>query len=131
MLTVPEYLSEIVNEEVLRVQKELLRRVSTRFAIPYDQLESMLDQNGQTSQDEKVVVKRVKSAKIISEDERCQARTWSRGQGGQCTRRKGENGLCLQHEKQLKDDGKLKHGWIHEKRPKDTFTIRRPTALHK
>lgn len=136
MTTVPAYLSQVIDEEILRIKKDVLRKVSEIYELPLDELERRVLYGGAVGIVEttpsiiRIVRPKVKKQEVAEED-RCLARTWSRGEGGQCQRRKSENGLCVQHARQFANEGKLKHGWIHERPPKDTFTIKRPTALYK
>lgn len=134
-MEVPAFVSKLIDDELLRIKRDLLRNVSAKYEIPYEELEANIlnvhqikSQIGEVSAPIKIVKTRKSS---VPSNERCLARTWARGEGGQCNRRAGKEGLCLQHAKQLETDKKLKHGWIHEKPPKDTFTIKRPTALYK
>ena len=53
--------------------------------------------------------------------DRCQARVWNRGYGGQCGRtyHGGRHCLCKKHETMLTRDKELWLGYIDEKRPID------------
>ena len=57
--------------------------------------------------------------------ERCMARTWNRGKGGQCTRRRTVGSeYCGQHK------GPLRHGRIDEKAPKHVFSSPDNREIH-
>ncbi len=132
-MNVPSYISQLLDEELQKVKLQVLQAVSAKYNIDLEDLKrTVLPDSSKVKPHTDVNIKIIKTRKMmVEEGERCKARIWNRGTGGQCNRRHVKGELCSQHSTQLETKGTLKHGWIHEKPPQGTFHTKRPTALYK
>jgi hypothetical protein len=117
----PNFIFELFQNELIYMQKHLIHKIATKYNldeaalvnefIPAHSLK--LVPNTKVS----VVVKKKLEAKQIPDiKNRCVARVWNRGKGGQCTRLKHEDcEYCAQHK------SNTKHGRIDEKADKAIF----------
>ena len=126
----PSFIFDMFEKELVKLQEDLLIKVATKYNLDKDELvntflkkEITLKPNNSIS----IVVTRKKIANKteIKSEERCQARIWNRGQGGQCTRKKcDKNDFCSQHVI------KQKHGIITEPVDPKVFP-KKSTAIYK
>lgn len=118
-MDVPAFIFDVLNQELQRVQEELLEKVAQKYHLPYPELvESFLTPlEILPEKSEKVFLcKKQKGRALPPEERRCMARIWNRGKGGQCTRaRKEGDAFCCQHLE------KRKHGVIGETPPREVF----------
>lgn len=78
------------------------------------------------------VTRKLNPKPLPNEDERCNARVWNRGRGGQCTRKKcDDEGLCGHHKRLLEKNGKLHHGTMQTPPPRDVFVATQSNVLYK
>lgn len=119
----PRYLLELLETELREVQSELLRKVANKYGLSHtDLVEEFLAPRLKLipNSHEKITVKKQKNPKPPAPDEeRCHARIWNRGKGGQCTKRhiKGED-YCMAHKE------KRKHGDIRDTVQRELFPAR-------
>ena len=100
-MSLPAFIFNELQEELQKVQMQLLEKVSITYDIPMEELteQFLTDLKIIPESKEKVFIsKKYKGRKIPCPHDRCQAVTWNRGKGGQCTRSKcdGED-FCKQH----------------------------------
>lgn len=143
-MDVPHYILDLLTEELREMQIKLLKKVATRhgldhaglvaeFAPPPDTAVAIVPNTEIAITVQKTQPRRTPK----SGDNRCMARVWNRGKGGQCTRARcngtgvagaDDSGAgadyCSQHIE------KRKHGRIDESVPKDTFP-KKPVSLYK
>lgn len=128
---VPDFLMGLLEDELRSLQEKLLKRVAKEYEIDeHDLITRMLPMRPlKVTPDHIQVVRKAPRKDVLDPDERCKARIWNRGRGGQCTRAaKTEEGLCTHHHKEMEKEGTLRHGWIHEKPSKELFG--KPKALY-
>ena len=124
----PNFIFNLFENEIIRIQTELLEKVAAKYEMDKDALIQEFI-GGVTlvpsSKINIVVHKQLNPRTPPKEDERCRARVWNRGRGGQCTRSRIDScKYCYQHATQRK------LGTIDEPPDKSQFP-RKPTALYK
>jgi hypothetical protein len=122
--SVPEFLVALLDGELRKMQESLLKRVAVEYNLDEAQLiAKMLPQTPLHIVPDNVhVVRKMKPKVPPTPDERCQARIWNRGKGGQCTRHQNDvSKLCTHHHKEYEEKGHLRHGWIHDTPNKEIF----------
>ena len=128
----PNFIFEMLEEELIRIQKELLIKVATKYNL---QCEDLIDEfivNRTklipTTSVSVIVKKEVPRKTVIDDPLRCVARIWNRGKGGQCTRAR----LCGSHSSMFCSQhiDNHKHGCIHEPINKKQFP-KEPTSVYK
>jgi hypothetical protein len=111
-------------------ERELLHRVASGRELDYESLLSdfgnSFAQSGMKLEVQMEKSEKKKSRKSsVPEEERCKARVWNGGKGGQCTRRgcKGPgNDLCGNHARCLADKGDLPQGRIDGEVPENMLS---------
>jgi hypothetical protein len=119
----PAFVFDLLNKQLLDVQKDMLTKISIKYNIDIDDLtkEFLGNLNIVTENVEKVVIfKKQKPKDIPKPESRCTARVWNRGKGGQCTRHGSP--FCKQHTQ------KRKHGLITDPPPMDIFSNKSNTV---
>jgi hypothetical protein len=116
----PQYILALLDEELRRVQRNLLERVACHYELPVEEMAALfLCEPLQLIPNHAVnivVKKEVHPRPVPKCETRCMARVWNRGKGGQCTRkRKGETEFCAQHQTDRK------HGTMHDQPPHAIF----------
>lgn len=119
MAETPGFIFNLLEDELRKIKTELLQKVSDEYDIEFNELLEKMGLNLKIVPNEDVkvqIIKKRPSKNIVEEEDRCQARVWNRGQGGQCKRKKTniEHNLCSQHFKNFTELGKLRHGLITE-----------------
>lgn len=132
---VPDFLFAVIEEQLRKVQTDLLARVAKDYNLSEEELITRLLSTKPTkpvSMERIQIIRKSAPRPCASEAERCHARIWNRGRGGQCTRKHIVNAkLCGQHQKKLDKEGTLHYGWIHEPPSPDIFgNGKRPKAMH-
>lgn len=127
---VPDFLMGLLEDELRSLQEKLLKKVAKEYGLDEQLLiERMLSPRPiKVVPDRIEVVRKAPRRDVANPEDRCKARIWNRGRGGQCTRAAKADELCTHHHKELEKEGKLRHGWIHEKPSKEIFG--KPTALY-
>ncbi|NDB85576.1 MAG: hypothetical protein EB127_23165 [Alphaproteobacteria bacterium] len=125
----PSFIFEMLEEEITRIQEELLVKVATKYHLNSEDLISEFVVGRvkliPTNKVNVVVKKEITRKTVVDDTSRCMARIWNRGKGGQCTRAKlCDSMFCNQH------INKHKHGCINEPVNKSIFP-KEPTALYK
>lgn len=119
----PQYLLQLLEVELYEAQSKLLQRVANRYQLSHTELveeflspQLVLIPNAT----EKITVKKQKNPKPPApEEERCWARIWNRGKGGQCTKRRLEDSdFCKAHL------SRRKHGDMREEVPREIYPYR-------
>jgi hypothetical protein len=112
----PAFIFELLNKELQNIQEQMCREIALKYNLDFEEVSkpylSIIK-----DKDEKIVIcKKIKSKKMPTEEERCMARVWNRGKGGQCARGKhGDTLFCCQHGENRK------HGTINEKPKREIF----------
>ena len=125
----PSYLWNLLEEEIIRIEKDILKKVATKYNIDYEEIEKeFLDKPMKMipNKDVSIVIKKEVKHKIkIEKEDQCCARVWNRGKGGQWTRKKkdGED-YCTQH------INNRKHGDITDL-PDRTIFPKKSNSLYK
>lgn len=118
MSSTPEFIFDILNDELRKHDISLLEKVATKYKLNLDELISEFIEPVEIIPKTKISIqieKKLEPRKPPTQD-RCMARIWGRGKGGQCTRKCMENSeYCSQH------ISIRKHGRIDETVPKDLF----------
>lgn len=128
----PNFIFEMLEEEIIRIQTEVLDKVATKYNLNAEDLISEFVVNKvkliPTNNITVVVKKEILRKVVVDDTSRCMARIWNRGKGGQCTRARlcgtQHSMFCSQHV------DNHKHGCIHEPVNKKLFP-KEPTALYK
>jgi hypothetical protein len=130
----PNFIFEMFEEELTRIQRELLSKVASKYNLDEQTLHTeFLEKRVKLIPNSEVTVvvkKQVVKKQKVAEQSRCPARIWNRGRGGQCTRPKKTNDddtvceFCAQHMTNRK------HGVITEPVDKKIFP-KHPTAIYK
>jgi hypothetical protein len=103
MADTPSFVFTILNKELYDIQKKLLESVAKDHNLDADNLvatylKDPLATNIVPNTKTKIeVVRRAVVKTPPKAEERCMARVWNRGKGGQCTRRRVEDDLCTAH----------------------------------
>lgn len=124
-MDVPYFIFEIFEKELRNIQINLLKKVATKKGYSNSELEELCNEFLPEQCNLKLVPntktrihiqKKNTELSLPKNEERCMARIWNRGKGGQCTRcRNALSEYCLQHIKNRK------HGRIDEKPSEDIF----------
>lgn len=136
MAEIPNYIFQILDKELYDMQRDLLSRVAKEYTLDAEQLiEKFLTDPLKISSpsDQKIeVTRKVNPKPPPADEERCTARVWNRGRGGQCTRKRcDDEGLCGHHKRLLEKNGKLHHGRITDAPPRDVFVATQTKVLYK
>ena len=131
IMEAPSYLFDLFEIELRRLQEDLLKNVATKYKLDSDKLiDEFIPHSSQLEiiPDNKLAIKvqRINNTRSVSNnDQRCMARIWNRGKGGQCTRIRTKNcDLCTQH------TNNLKHGRFDQEVNRDIF-VKKSTVLYK
>lgn len=130
-MELPGYIFQILEYEFQQMQVEWLKKIADRYSIDIEELkETCLEPlkiiSNQTTKIE--VTRKTKPRKTAIVDERCKARIWNRGLGGQCSRKHLSNeSLCSQHLKEFNQHQRLRHGLYQEQPPMTVFNGKNKT----
>lgn len=118
----PKYIFDLLNKQLIEYQRNILISIANQYNIDQEQLfikylPSTNIINIQSNDKIAIeITKKIAKKNIPDDNNRCMARVWNRGKGGQCTRIKKDNcEYCLQHSQHLK------HGRIDSDVPKHIF----------
>lgn len=115
-MNVPAFLFDCLQQELYSLQLTLLEKVATKYDLPLEELQTLIQPTSLDTQSNVYICKKQKGKPIPEIDQRCMARIWNRGKGGQCTRtRLEECQFCCQHK------NKQKHGIITDKPPLEVY----------
>lgn len=127
--------NEILDQIYACRERDLLRRISDAHSLDYDILLSSFGSSSLKSGVQMDIIPEVnvdskkskKKSRISSvpEGDRCMARVWNGGKGGQCSRRgcKGpENDLCGNHARCLEEKGCLPQGRFDDDVPENMIS---------
>lgn len=119
MSSTPEFILDILNDELRSYHIILLEKVATKHKLDLNELISdFLEESAKIIPKNKISINIEKKLEPRTPpvECRCMARIWGRGKGGQCTRKCSEKSeYCIQHVSERK------HGRIDESIPKDKF----------
>ena len=131
---VPSFIMGMLGKEMYESHSRLLREVAAAYGHdPEELIRRFLPAGPQlriapagaagapTQGRVRVIVDAAPRPPPPAEGERCMARTWNRGKGAQCSRRRAEGSeYCAQHA-DAAAKGALRHGRIDAKPPKEVF----------
>ncbi len=127
-MNTPAFVFDILNNELQKIQITMLEGISKKYNIDIDELKKEFIKPLRVipEKTEKVVIlRKQKGRKMPSDEERCVARIWNRGKGGQCSRpSKNEQPFCCQHRQHRK------HGTIDEP-PSDKIFNNKKSVVYK
>lgn len=120
MADTPSFVFTILNKELYEIQRRLLENVAKDHNLNAEDLittylKDPLSVTPNTTTKVEVV-RRAAPKTLPKTEERCMARIWNRGKGGQCTRRRTEGDYCTAHA----HDG-TRHGRIDHPPPEHIF----------
>lgn len=130
-MDLPGYIFQILEHEFQQMQIGWLKKIAEKYELNEEELkqtciEPLKIVPNQTTKIE--VIRKTKPRKTAVVTERCMARIWNRGLGGQCSRKHLANEkLCTQHLKELNEHTKLRHGWYEEQPPMTVFNGKNKT----
>jgi len=115
-MDIPHYIFDILNKELIDLQKELLKKVAIKYNIDYntlinDFIEAECKNVKPNTSIQIQVKKQIVRKNIVEPEIRCMARIWNRGKGGQCTKKRMDINECLYCKQHLSN---RKHGSIKE-----------------
>lgn len=121
-LEIPGFVTALLAQEMKEAVDRVLKRIAADYAIPYDDLFAKYladDVEILSSKLEHITIKRSVPRPIVPPEDRCMARTWNAGRGGQCKKRHaaGEE-YCKAHAKAVDS---LKYGRIDQDPPAGVF----------
>ena len=130
-MELPGYIFQILENEFQQMQVEWLKKIADRYSIDLEELKETCIEPLKIEPNQKTkieVIRKTKPRKTAVVDERCKARIWNRGLGGQCSRKHLANeNLCTQHLKEMNQHQKLRHGWYEEQPPMTVFNGKNKT----
>ena len=126
-MDLPNFLFQILEKELQDIQCQLLEKVANKYSLDFNTLKSefikpltLVSHQGGTKIK---VIRQQNSRKKPDSEERCNARIWNRGLGGQCSRKKCKDyELCSQHQSELDKQKILRHGYYTDSPPMCVFT---------
>ncbi len=130
MASTPQFIFDLLQTELISINRELLKRVVNKYDLDENEV---INEFLPTKL--KIIPNEKKSVEIVhkatprkppeNEKQRCMARVWNRGKGGQCIRFRIKNcEFCCQHKE------KIKHGRIDEEVPRELFQ-KQSNAIYK
>jgi hypothetical protein len=118
-MTTPEFILDLFTDEIQRIQIDLLQKVADKYNLDHLTLISEFIPNKIniiSNNQVRITIKKVQETKKIEDNNKCMARVWNRGKGGQCSKKKLENcDYCTIHTKNRK------HGRIDEQLDRNKF----------
>ena len=125
----PQFILELLEKELRRVQSDLLEKVATKYNLDHAELvESFLPKQLKVCPTKDVAITVTKKHTPLAPapaEVRCMARIWNRGKGGQCTRaRREDSEYCTHHMHNRK------HGKIEDVLPRQLYPAH-SSALYK
>ena len=131
---VPEFIIGIFEKEFNTLFSNKLQQISIDYNISFEELKEkyIIDYKYIDKKTKNIVIKEKRIYNPnISQNDRCLARTWNEGRGGQCKRKKSfDNNLFKNHLKILNDKGKLKHGLITDEKSFQIFSNKLKEKLY-
>lgn len=123
----PRFIFNLLESEIRKIQMDLLKQVEKEYDLDIDYSKMLgplkIVSGAETTMEIKRKNRRLKPA--ATPENRCVARIWNHGEGGQCTRPKKYGDFCHQH--QMPD--KRPHGIMSEESPIKPKT--RKTQIYK
>ena len=105
----PAFIFELLNKELQNIQEKMCREIAEKYNLDFEEVSRPYLTIIKESDEKVFICKKSKGRKLPDDDDRCKARVWNRGKGGQCCRcRKGDTMFCVQHSEVRK------HGIIPE-----------------
>ena len=112
----PAFIFELLNKELQSIQEKMCREISVKYNLDFDEVSKPYLTIVKESEEKVFICKKSKGRKVPQQDERCKARVWNRGKGGQCCRSQKEGTVfCTQHSEVRK------HGVIADAPDRDIF----------
>ena len=112
----PAFIFELLNKELQSIQEKMCREISEKYNLDFEEVSKPYLTIIKESEEKIFICKKTKTRKVPDSDERCKARVWNRGNGGQCCRSQKDGTIfCAQHSKDRK------HGIISDKPDRSIF----------
>ena len=125
----PLYIFGLFENEINKIKINLLKKIAKDYNLNEEELIGKYSCSIEliTSQTENLKIVKVNNYNNnITDNMKCEARVWNNGKGARCKRCKNKDNLCTLHFNKLQKEGKLKYGYITEKRPKGVFRYKDP-----
>lgn len=121
----PAFIFELLNKELRGIQEKMCREIATKYDLDFEEVSRPYLTIIKEIDEKVFICKKTKSRKLPDNEERCNARVWNRGKGGQCCRsRKNDSMFCSQHSENSK------HGVITDT-PNRTLFPRKTRIIYK
>lgn len=129
-MEVPSFLVTILEQELYDIQASLIHKIAKDHDMNAEEMISKylkkvlcVVPNTEKRVD---IIRRNSPRPVTADENRCIARVWNRGRGGQCSRQRQEEygSYCTQHGREMKEKKSLRHGTIQENPPKEVFAPR-------
>lgn len=99
----PAFIFELLNNELQTIKEKMCREIATKYNLDFEEVSKPYLTIIKESDEKIFICKKTKSRKLPDDEERCKARVWNRGKGGQCCRcRKDDTLFCMQHSEMRK-----------------------------
>lgn len=118
-MNIPKKVLNLFDDKLNEMHKQLLIKIANDYSLNEDELFDRYLGNITIVHDKNTEVKTVFERKHINnsyddlkQEDRCIARTWAKGYGGQCKYKKKDKDLCQLHLNLLEKNKKLKYGIV-------------------
>lgn len=128
-IELPVFVKTIFEEKINEIKINLIKQISKDYFLDEEELIKQYTCDIQiiSNKMENIeIIKKNKYNNDISKKDRCIARVYNNGKGGQCKRSKNINNLCTLHHNQLNKNKTLKYGLITEPKPLELFHNKDP-----
>jgi|TARA_B110000259_G_scaffold45782_1_gene53068 hypothetical protein len=125
----PVFVKTLFENEINKIKINLIKQISKDYSLNEEELikEYTCNINIINSKMENIeITKKHKYNSGLSKEDRCFARVYNNGKGGQCKRSKNIDDLCTLHNNQFEKNNKLTYGLITENKPSDIFHKKDP-----
>lgn len=112
----PAFIFDLLNKELQSIQEKMCREIAEKYNLDFDEVSRPYLTIIKETEVKVFICKKTKGRKVPDVEERCRARVWNRGKGGQCCRSLKDGTLfCAQHREVRK------HGVIADAPDRDIF----------
>lgn len=123
-MEVASFLASFLEHEFHTIHEVWIEKIAKKYDLDAEELkkEFLSPLTIQSNEGTQIIITKKKGREPPKANERCTARIWNKGLGGQCTRKLIKDGLCYQHCKELEKNKQLRHGYYQDKPPMNVFT---------
>lgn len=94
----PSFIFDLLNKELEIIKEKMCREISEKYNLDFHDVCKPYLTIIKESDEKIFICKKIKGRKVPDDENRCMARVWNRGKGGQCCRsRKDGTTFCAQH----------------------------------